>query len=244
MTSSGFSAPDYPYYKYIKTPQEVGMSDKGTLKQMGKNIDGLVSYVEVLVSGKSKASATGRPLGNKFFLNTNGKCINTKTNEEKERYIYINNVPSGNIPFISSGMGVNFSEFKGLIPGVMGNLNAFNPSSLMNAFLTGTTPDCQEITMETIDINNKKSTETHFVSLIDIKSIDPCSFTKGTNPLTNQKCRETFSNMDLNPKNYECIMPKVPDDLFAQAYIASLSCLGIYITYRAMVKMQLVPEYN
>jgi len=244
MTNSGYLGPDYPYYKYIKTPKEVGMSDKGSLNQMGKNINGLVSYVEILVSGKSKASATGRPLGNKFFLNTNGKCIDTKTKKESERYIYINNVPSGNIPFISSGMGVNFSEFKGLIPGVMGNLNAFNPMTLMNAFLTGTTPDCQQITMETIDINNKKSSETHFVSLIDIKSIDPCSFPNKINPVTTQQCRETFSNMNLNPNNYACVMPKVPDDLFAQAYIASLSCLGVYIAYRAMVKFQLVPEYK
>ena len=31
--------PTYPYYKNIKTPSEIGMSDKGTIKQMGKNID-------------------------------------------------------------------------------------------------------------------------------------------------------------------------------------------------------------
>jgi len=27
----------YPYYKNVKTPSEIGMSDKGTIKQMGKN---------------------------------------------------------------------------------------------------------------------------------------------------------------------------------------------------------------
>ena len=67
--------PTYPYYKNIKSPSQIGMSNKGTLQQLANNVDGLISYVEVLVSGKSKASATGGPLGNKFFLQTAGKCV-------------------------------------------------------------------------------------------------------------------------------------------------------------------------
>ena len=238
--------PTYPYYKNIKTPSQIGMSDQGTLTALGNDVNGLIQYVEVLVSGNSQASATGGPLGNKFFLNTTGKCKDNKTGTEKDRYIYVNNVPSGNIPFISSGMGVNFSEFKGLVPGLMSNVNAFNPMSLMNAFFTGATPECQEITMETIDTENKKSTETHFVSLIDIKNMDPCSFQNKTNPLTKQKCINTFTNMNqtqtLDTNNYACVSQKVPDDLFAKAYVTSLSCFGVYIAYRAMVKFQLVPE--
>ncbi|MEI6898382.1 MAG: hypothetical protein WCL00_00775, partial [Bacteroidota bacterium] len=66
-----YMGPDYPYYKYIKTTSDIGMSDKGTLSQLGKNIDGLINYVELLVSGGGKASATGQPLGNKFFLKGN-----------------------------------------------------------------------------------------------------------------------------------------------------------------------------
>jgi len=123
--------PTYPYYKNIKTPSEIGMSDKGTIQQMAKDINGLVQYVELLVTGKSKASATGKPLGNKFFLKTGGKCAaidsctdpnDASTCQKVDRYIYVDNVPVGNIPFISSGLGVNFSEFKGIIPGAMGNL--------------------------------------------------------------------------------------------------------------------------
>jgi hypothetical protein len=90
----------------------------------------------------------------------------------------------GNIPFISSGVGVNFSEFRGLIPGTISNLNAFNPMALMRAFLEGSKPDCQEITMETIDIYNNKSTESHFVTTVDIKSMDPCAFLDRKNPNT------------------------------------------------------------
>jgi hypothetical protein len=221
--------PDYPYYKNIKTPQEIGMSSKGSLTALGKDIDGLIQYVELLVSGNSKASTTGKPLGNKFFLQTGAKCVDTKTNEQKDRYIYINNVPVGNIPFISSGMGVNFSEFKGMIPGMMGNLNALNPFSIMQAFMSGTTPDCQEITMQTIDVNNNMSSETHFVTLVDINNMDPCLFPDNTNPITKEKCREAFTTSDD-------MTPKLPDDTIDQIYFASLAGVGIYILYKFMLK--------
>ena len=232
-----YIGPDYPYYKYIRTPSEIGMSSKGTLSVLGKDIDGLVNYVELLVSGGGKASATGKPLGNKFFLKTGGKCTNKATGEDEDRHIYINNVPQGNIPLVSSGMGVNFSEFKGLIPGTISNLNAFNPMTMFQAFLSGSKPDCQELTMETIDVYNNKSTETHFVTLIDIQNMDPCSFSDKTNPITKQKCRESFGNM-LEPATYY----KVPNDTFSQVYFASLGVFGIYILYRIMEKNGMVPR--
>jgi hypothetical protein len=218
--------PDYPYYKNIKTPKEIGMSSKGSLSALGNDINGLIQYVELLVSGNSKASATGKPLGNKFFLQTGAKCVDKTTKEQQDRYIYINNVPIGNVPFISSGMGVNFSEFKGIIPGMMGNLNALNPFAIMQAFMSGTTPDCQEITMQTIDVNNNKSSETHFVTLVDINNMDPCLFPNKKNPVTKEKCREAFTNMS----------PKLPDDAIDQIYFASLAGVGIYILYKIMLK--------
>lgn len=233
--------PTYPYYKNIKSPSEIGMSDKGTIQQMAKNVDGLIDYVELLVTGNSRASATGRPLGNKFFLQTGAKCQacddpnDPNSCRTEDRYIYVNNVPVGNIPFISSGMGVNFSEFKGLIPGAMGNLNSLNPYGLMRAFLTGANPPCQPITMETINSNNTKSSETHYVTLADIQSMDPCVFPNGKNPLTGQKCRETFQGMEgssLNPALF-------PDDPLAQVYFAGLGALGLFLLYRIMDKSSL-----
>ena len=222
--------PTYPYYKNIKDPSQIGMTDDGTISALTKDIDGLIQYVEVLVSGKSNASSTGGPLGNKFFLKTGAKCVDTKTENQVDRYIYVNNVPAGNIPFISSGLGVNFSEFKGLIPGTMGNLNALNPFAIMQSFLAGSTPPCQEITMQTIDINNNKSSETHYVTTIDIKNMDPCSFPNKINPITNIPCRESFQGVAVNAS------PVLPDDPLAQLYFLSLTGIGIYILYRFMEK--------
>lgn len=236
--------PSYPYYKNIKTPSEIGMSDKGSIQQMGKNISGLIEYVSLLVSGDSKASATGRPLGNKFFLQTGGKCAaidscsdknDISTCQQVDRYIYVDNVPEGNIPLISGAMGVNFKEFRGLIPGAMGNLNVLNPFAIMRSFLSGATPACQPITMEVINNQNIKSSESHYVTLADITGIDPCIFPNKINPINNNKCKQTFQNMNnINNDNYEEV--KLPEDDIAQLYFASLAILGIYILYGIMKK--------
>ena len=214
-------------------PSDIGMSDKGTLSALGKDIDGLIQYVEVLVTGKSDASTTGGPLGNKFFLKTGGKCVDSATNNQVDRYIYINNVPEGNIPFISAGLGANFSDFKGLVPGAMGNLNVLNPFAIMQSFLSGATPPCQELTLETIDINNNKSSETHYVTVTDIKNMDPCSFSDRKNPVSGVNCKETFESISANAEPIQ-----MPDDPIAQIYFASLAVVGIYIFYRVMKKSQ------
>jgi hypothetical protein len=221
--------PSYPYYKNIRTPSEIGMSDKGTISALGKDIDGLIAYVNVLVTGEGKASSTGNPLGNKFFLKTGAKCKEIETDEEVERYIYVNNIPQGNIPFISSGLGVNFSEFRGLIPGTMSNLNVLNPFNILQSFLAGSTPDCQELTMQTVDVNNNKSSETHYVTLVDIKNMDQCSFSDKINPITKEKCKETFATFSKQEMNF-------PDDPIVQMYFAGLGLVTIFVLYRIMEK--------
>jgi len=232
--------PTYPYYKNIKTPNQLGMSSNGSLQQMAQDVNGLIQYVEVLVTGNSQASSTGQPLGNKFFLQTGAKCAavdkcsdtnDSSTCQQVDRYIYVDNVPSGNIPFISSGLGVNFSEFKGLIPGAMGNLNVLNPFAIMRAFMSGSTPPCQELTMQTIDVNNNSSSETQYVTLADIGNMDPCTFQNGNNPVTQKNCQETFQSgvgKDATP-----VMSEDPLD---QMYFASLAIIGIFILYRFMEK--------
>lgn len=224
--------PTYPYYKNIKTPNQIGMSDEGSLSALGNDINGLIQYVELLVSGNGNASSTGGPLGNKFFLQTGAKCKDVSSGNQEDRYIYINNIPDGSIPFISQGLGVNFSEFKGLIPGAMGNLNALNPFAIMSSFLSGATPDCQAITMQTVDVNNNTSSETHYVTLADIGNMDPCWFENGTNPVNKNKCNETFTTANI-AKN---AAPVLPEDPLDQIYFMSLAGIGLYILYRLVNK--------
>jgi hypothetical protein len=227
--------PSYPYYKNIKTPAQLGMGTTGSIQQTAQDISGLINYVELLVTGSGSASSTGNPLGNKFFLQTGAKCAaidscsdpnDSSTCQQVDRYIYIDNVPDGNIPFISSGLGVDFAEFKGLIPGAMSNLNVLNPFAILKAFLSGSTPPCQPLTMQTISVDNAVSSETQYVTLTDISNMDACTFPNGKNPVTGQSCVETFQNKEVT----------MPDDPLAQAYFASLGVLGIFILYRLMEK--------
>lgn len=229
--------PTYPYYNNIKTPSQLGMSSDGSLSALTKDIDGLISYVSVLVEGKSKASTTGQPLGNKFFLKTGAKCVATDTNQQVDRYIYVDNVPDGSIPFISQGLGMNFSDFRGLIPGAMSDLSVLNPYTIMQSFMSGSTPPCQKLTMQTIDVNNNSSNETNYVTLIDIQNMNPCTFQNGTNPVTGKSCKQafqTFSQFQNNESgNQEIIMPKDP---VAQIYFLSLSLVAVYVLYRIIEK--------
>lgn len=223
-----YLGPSYPYWKNIKNPAEIGMSDNGSLKTLAKDVDGLIQYVEVLVTGDSNASATGGPLGNKFFLNVGGKCIGSDTNQEEDRYIYINNVPQGNVPFISSGLGTNFSNFRGLIPGTMSNLNRLNPFAMMQSFMSGSKPSCQKVTLETINVNNNRSTETHYVSVVDLKNMDPCDFLERKNPITGVGCKEAFDNRN---SEYTENLNSFPDDPLIKIYYGCLGVIGIYIIY-------------
>lgn len=229
-TTDDTTAQSYPYNEYIKSPSAIGISDKGTINNLTKNIDGLLSYVELLTSGTGKASTTGKPLGNKYFINTTVKCsaveidgkpTKGKVAKEQDRFIYINNVPTGGT--------------KGLIPGVISGAASLNPMGIMDAITAGTKPPCAKVTLQTIDDKNKYSAASHYVALTDIEDIDSCSFWDakknkrlGRNPLTKSKCTEKFQSMSPEPK--------LPDDMVSQVYFASLAGLGLYIIYRFMHK--------
>jgi hypothetical protein len=213
----GALGPGYDYWKNIKTPSELGMSDAGTIKALSNDVSGLISYVSVLVDGNSNASKTGEPLGNRFLLKTVAKCRNVqfdKTKPESEenpkyasRYIYVDNVPDGTIPFIASGPdGGKMKDFKGLIPGAIGNLSAFSPSGFYRAFTMGNYPDCIKISLRTKHDNND-GVQTEYVAVGDIMNEispenmpsgnpinsvqDPCSFRDYLHPITKiQKTRD------------------------------------------------------
>jgi hypothetical protein len=85
--------------------------------------------------------------------------------------------------------------------------------------------------MQTIDVNNNSSSETHYVTLADIGNMDPCTFQNGTNPANGKKCNETFqTGVSANAA------PVLPEDPLAQLYFASLAGVGLYILYCFMNK--------
>lgn len=205
----GLLGPDYLYWKRILKPSDMGMSADGNFGALTNDVSGLINYVELLVSGNG-GSTTGGPLGDKFFLKTGGQCTDVASKKKVDRYIYIDNVPNGNIPFISSGLGgTDFTEFEGLIPGVLGDLGKLNPLNLFKSFMMGENPDCMSITLQTIkpavdgNLNDTgqdiSATEKQFVAVADVKNMDPCIFPDKKNPADpTLTCTETFMSRKNN----------------------------------------------
>ncbi len=165
--------PDYPYDEYIKTPESIGMSDKGDLKTLGKDISGLIAYTKLLVEGGGPASAVKGALGDKYFMSTGSKCIAQDTKQQVDRYTYINNVPS-------SG---------GLIPGLIESTLKINPAAVFTAAFQSSVPECKKITLQTIDSANKKKNQTQYVAVTEIKQ----------DKLTNLS-RQGFQNYNPEPR--------------------------------------------
>jgi hypothetical protein len=245
--------PDYNYSKYINSPPEMGMSAKGSFTVLADDISGLLAYVKLLVEGKGKASKTGQPLGNKFFLETPMNCKDKVSKNNVKRSIYINNVPDGTMPFISEGMGrTGFDDFRGLLPGVMSNLAQINPLQILQALTNGPSPTCQAITMQTIDVNNIKSTATAYVTNSDIELMNPSwfvvpGFTKKPDTSEPEDESESFttmySNSSLNKpatlKGSSVDYSAMPNDFFIKIYLSSLGLLGLYIFFKMIINRRM-----
>jgi len=215
----------YSYTKFINSPSDLGISSDGNVKTLSNDITGLMAYVELLIAGSGKASKTGQPLGNKFFFNTGTQCKNMETNENVDRYIYINNIPDGKIPFIET----DFTELRGLVPGILSNienLNLTDPVSVFEAFKKDGGLPCQQITLETVDTDNNVSQETQYISTLDIQNMDPCLFPNKTNPVTNQGCQESFESM--------CLLPQ---DIISQAFLLTFGLLVIFLLFGMIKKL-------
>ena len=227
--------PDYNYFKFIKSPSQLNMSEDGGA--IASNFGSLLAYGELLASGDSPASTTGGPLGDKFFMRTGAKCKDVDSGQQVTRSLYINNVPDGSIPFISGMMGTNFSEFRGIIPGIISDIGDINPLAIFQAFMMGSNPDCKSIEMPTIDANNVHSTDTQFLAVTDIRNMNACWFPDGKNPETGQICVEAFQGgRDTTVKKKKKKTADMPDDLLIQLFYGSLGLLGLYILMKMVTK--------
>ena len=227
--------PEYKYFKFIKSPKEMGMSSDGSLDTLANDIGGLIGYVELLVAGGGSASKVGGPLGNKFFLKTGAKCTDLASGNKVTRSIYVNNVPDGSIPFLTESLdGQKMDEFLGLIPGTLTNLAHINPMQMFGAFMAGGNPDCQEITMETVDVNNIHDMKSAHVIVDDINAMDKDWFPNKTKPAIIPKkiVTEKFTTLADSAADYS----KMPNDRLVKLYYSALGLLGLYIFLKMFTK--------
>lgn len=231
---AGFLGPTYNYTKQIKTPSNLGISSKGDLDTLARDINGIISYTEVLVSGKSKAQRKNKPLGNKFFLKTGGQCKGSDGNLHP-RWIYVHNVPTGAIPFISNSTGENFPDFRGLVPGTIENLDKLNPLEIFGGFMQGANPKCRKL-----KLRGDTGISNEYVADADIANLDPCIFKGNKNPVSGKKkggCGDGFKNMnDIMSKIKRLDMKKLEKNPFANMYNLGFGVLIVYLMYHVLRK--------
>lgn len=244
----------YNYATQINPPHKVGINDRGTWGQVGKNIKGLESYFQVLSKGggpasKRSASAKNGGMGNRYFVEAVGKCSNGKP-----RNIYMDHIPTKR-----SAQNVVFAGDVGFVPGLTNNvLQSMDPDNIVNA-LSGEAPECVEV--ELTQVNSKGENvpaTTKLVSKSDAKDIDPCWFSDGYNPDAadgRQKCTDSFANISdsYTMAHHAAAVPtdhggmdggmdqpignEPPLDTLETLYIVMLSGVGLYALHRLSVTL-------
>jgi hypothetical protein len=199
---------DYQYYKFIKTPKEMGIEKGSSLDNVSSGVAGIFKYIKVLVEGTGDALKVSGPLGNKYLVETSEKCIEKRTGAEKKRSLYFDNVPSGDFGMLSGGNTLqetgSFTDFRGLIPGAIENMMAIGKIDFFSIFSQKPIPDCSLVRLKTIDGNDNDGTGEGYITISDIKKISACNFATNTNPETNAICggRQGFTlKSDLTDDN-------------------------------------------
>jgi hypothetical protein len=258
--------PSYDYSGHIKSPTEMGMSAAGNFGALADDISGLLGYVDLLIGGQctlgecaskrlnvngNYVGEYGKPLGNRFFLDTPMKCKDIATNEEVTRSIYVNNIPDGRIPIVSDmTQGASFDDFKGIMPGIMSNVAQINPMQILMAFVTGTSSACQMVTMPTMDVNDNPGTDRRYITNMDISALPDSWFSDGVPSKSSYDITEDFqtmrggnvkpatsANLKSTPLNGSKIdYSKMPNDVVIKFYYSMLGLLGLYMLLRLMIR--------
>jgi hypothetical protein len=186
----------YSYSDNIKSPSEAGVKVKGTFQQVGKNMDAVGGYGDLMITG-SGLSKTGQPLGGRSFVKTSAQCAANDTSGNVTRYIYTDNVPD-----FSDGLN-------GLIPGIFGDLeDTFDPTELENAVFGSDLPKCRQAALHTIDDKNNNGFAQQYVTDDDLKTIDACRFESQVHPITGAKCSGGGGSSDHKKKPSKTIKIK------------------------------------
>ena len=139
-TVASVVGPSYNYADHILDPITLKVSGKGNMEALWKDMGATAAYVDTLTFGDRVTSGLfgapkQYPLGNKYFIQS-GTCSNDSTEEckGKDRYIYIDNVPTGKIPCLDQiGIKLPGTIFKGLVPGLLEDLAVINPVAMFNS---------------------------------------------------------------------------------------------------------------
>jgi hypothetical protein len=242
---------DYDYGAPIRNPREMGMSSRGTIDTLGKDIGGLLGYMTLMVQGGGRASKVNGPLGDKYFMPTAAQCTDIATKKGQVRSIFINNIPDGSVPFMPQGMGdAPFSDFRGLMPGIITNVANVNPFQILQAFMQEPSPDCRLVTLQEVkQVNrsgqkiNQSTMKSAYVTDKDLEKMSPCLFPNYTNPVTGATC-EGFINLEgatrsprvQGSRSAHAQSAHMPTGWLIRLYFSSLGLLGLYIFLKLLCR--------
>ena len=252
--STNFTGKDFNYVNAFYKPKDG--NDGGEGPDMGpkagkimNNVKGTIDYGSVLLmedNSRSTKRIQKDPgvLGNAYFLNTHTECeMDGNSNQVPSRHIYINNRPSGEIPFISDynepEKMIDVKTPRGLIPGMISNIQRTNPSGLLNAIIPGSDLNkCSSVTLKVFNQDKsgkvKQGTETKYMSKGDICNLNDDAF---SNPNDNIKERiECFTTFDEEEEVEENNYSNMPDDQVIQLYLSSITLLGLYLVLKFINK--------
>jgi len=136
-TGTSVMGPSYSYVDNIQSPSALGVGSDGSMSQIARNIDGIVTYVQYLISGPA--------MGNRFFVKTGGTC-KAPDGSSQSRSNYVNNVTDAAEALPESmrrDLGGLASDFNGLIPGMIQDVEGLNPVSLFNSLSADSVPTCE-----------------------------------------------------------------------------------------------------
>ena len=214
---------NYPYSNFIKSPNQLGASPKGTMDALKKDLDALGSYVDVLISGTSRAQ-TVSPLGNKYFLTTNTDCKDAQ-GVAHPRYVFINNIPVNSTPGV---------EYRGLVPGIVQDVMYINPGKLFSVFTQSDL--CRRVTMETRDIQNTKKMESQYVLDDDLLTYPAEWFVGSVHPIKGGPAITSSSSGSNKKKKKGKENFTTEPDLPEIVYFISLSVLVLYLLSKLVKK--------
>jgi len=141
--SESVMGPSYSYADNIKGPASKGVGSNGTMGQLATNTGAIFDYVKYMISGPA--------LGNQYFVNSGGVCI-APDKSTQPRYNYINNVSSGAAVLpeaMKKDLGGIASNFDGLIPGMLEDVEGLSPLHLFSSLAADSTPTCECYTCPT-----------------------------------------------------------------------------------------------
>lgn len=156
MSLENILGPEYDFASAIPGPASMGVSSRGKLSQIIKNAGAVSGYIDMISSGvptkitqnlNKQAFKQVRPLGARFFLPTIKKCEYTDENGNisiEQVSDYINTVPTGNSlgETVKRNLNAVGSDIQGLAPGLIEDVQALNPLTLLSAVSNTNTPTC------------------------------------------------------------------------------------------------------